>query len=157
MGSIFEPLEEYIGDIVKIDRLIKFLPEEHWSWEGTGEINLDEISVGIHEAIPEISEPYGDTWKHPVLGQRSRDWHIGRIIYYINHPNEIKDIEIDNACSNGLILPQPFIVDGWHRFAAARWLYDQGKLNKIHCRYGGRMDVLEYLQGKTNSFDSEPV
>ena len=61
MESVFEPLEEYTGDIVKIDRLIKFLPEEHWSWEGTGEINLDEISVGIHEAIPEISEPYGDT------------------------------------------------------------------------------------------------
>lgn len=81
----------------------------------------------------------------------------GRIIYFINHVNEIRDIEIDNECNNGFILPQPLIVDGWHRYVAARWLYDQGKLKEIHCRYGGRVDVLEYLQGKTNSFDSEPV
>mgnify|MGYP004454615801 FL=1 len=47
--------------------------------------------------------------------------------------------------------------NGWHRYAAARWLYEQGKLTEIHCRYGGRVDVLEYLRGKTDSFDSEPV
>jgi hypothetical protein len=34
-----------------------------------------------------------------------------------------------------------------HRYAAARWLYDQGNLTKIHCIYSGRLDVLEYLQG----------
>ena len=69
---------------------------------------------------------------------------------FINRPKEIRDIEIDNECNNGFILPQPFIVDGWHRYVAARWLYDQCKLTEIHCRYGGRADVLEYLQGKTN-------
>lgn len=88
---------------------------------------------------------------------KSREWHIGRIIYFINHVNEIRDIEIDNECSGGVILPQPIIIDGWHRYAAARWLYDQGKLTEIHCKYGGRVDVLEYLQGKTDSFDIEPV
>lgn len=153
-----EPLEEYTGDIIHIDRLIEFLPTEHWEWDETGEINLDDISVAIHNAIPEISEPYGDTWEHPVLEQKLRDWHMGRIIYFIHHPNEIKNIEIDNECTdNGFILPQPIIVDGWHRYAAARWLYDQGKLTKLHCKYGGRIDILEYLQGKTDSFDSEPV
>lgn len=111
----------------------------------------------ISERMTEIAEPYGDTWNHPVLEQKSRDWHIGRIIYFAKHPNEIRNIEIDNECSNGFILPQPFIVDGWHRYAAARWLYEQGKLTEIHCRYGGRVDVLEYLRGKTDSFDSEPV
>lgn len=64
-----------------------------------------------------------------------------------NHPEEIRDIEIDNECVNNEILPQAVIVDGWHRYAAARWLFDQGKLTQIHCRYGGRLDVLEYLQG----------
>lgn len=34
---------------------------------------------------------------------------------------------------------------------------DQGKLKKIHCRYGGRVDILDYLRGKTDSFDCEPV
>ena len=106
MHGDFEPLEEYNGDIIRIDRLIEFLPTEHWSWDETGEINLNDISIAIHEAIPEISNPYGDTWKHPVLEQKSREWHIGRIIYFINHPIEIKDIEIDNECSDNFILPQ---------------------------------------------------
>ena len=64
--GIFEPLDEYNGDIIRIDRLIEFLPTEHWSWDETGEIDLDDISVAIHDAIPEVSEQYGDTWKHTI-------------------------------------------------------------------------------------------
>ena len=153
MNEEFIPLEEYDGDIIRIDRLIDFLPDESWEWDLQGEINLDDISSAIHEALPENSDPYGDTWKHPVLERRSRDWHIGRIIYFINHPDEIRDIDIDNECDGKYILPKPVIVDGWHRYAAARWLYDQGRLIEIHCRYGGRVDVLEYLQGKFIVFD----
>ena len=149
--------DKYNGDIIRIDRLIELLPIEYWSWDETGKINLDDISVAIHDAIPEVFEPYGDTWKYPVLEQKSRDWHIGRIIYFIKHPNEIRDIIIDNKCSGGFILPQPVIVDGWHRYAAARWLYDQCKLSEIHCRYGGRVDVLEYLQGKIDDLLWEAV
>lgn len=157
MHGDFKPLEEYNGDIIRIDRLIEFLPTEHWSWDETGEINLNDISIAIHEAIPEISNPYGDTWKHPVLEQKSREWHIGRIIYFINHPIEIKDIELDNECSDNFILPQPVIIDGWHRYVAARWLYDQGKLSEIHCRYGGREDLLLYLKGETDEFLEEAI
>lgn len=153
----FEPLEEYNGDIIRIDRLIKLLPKEHYEWDESGKICLDDISVARHECLTEISEPYGDTWKYPVLKQRTRDWHIGRILYFIKHPNEIRDIEIDNECNGVYILPQPIIVDGWHRYAAARWLFDQGKLSKIHCRYGGRMDVLDYLQGKTDELPGEII
>ena len=129
MHGDFEPLEEYNGDIIRIDRLIEFLPTEHWSWDETGEINLNDISIAIHEAIPEI----------------------------INHPIEIKDIEIDNECSDNFILPQPVIIDGWHRYVAARWLYDQGKLSEIHCRYGGREDLLLYLKGETDEFLEEAI
>lgn len=153
MNEDFIPLEEYDGDIIRIDRLIDFLPDESWEWDLQGEINLDDISIAIQETLPENSDPYGDTCKHPVLERRSRDWHIGRIIYFINHPNEIRDIDIDNECDGKYILPKPVIVDGWHRYAAARWLYDQGRLIEIHCRYGGRVDVLEYLQGKLIVFD----
>lgn len=149
--------EEYNGDIIKIDRLKELLPKDNWSWDETGEINLDDISEAIHGAIPEISDPYGDTWKHPVLESKSRKWHVGRIIYFINHPNEIRDIQIDNECDNGYILPQPVIVDGWHRYVAARWLHNQSKLYEIHCRYGGRQDVLEYLQGKTDELLMEDI
>lgn len=157
MNEDFIPLEEYDGDIIRIDRLNDFLPDESWEWDLQGEINLDDISIAIHEALTENSEPYGDTWEHSVLERRSRDWHIGRIIYFINHPMEIRDIEIDNECSGNFILPQPIIVDGWHRYAAARWLYDKGKLTEIHCRYGGRADVLEYLQGKTDDLLWEAI
>lgn len=128
---------------------------EHWEWDETGKIDLDDISIAIQEDLQEIPEPYGDTWRHPVLEQRTRDWHIGRIIYFIKHPDEIRDIEIDNECSGGYILPQSVIVDGWHRYAAARWLFDQGKLCEIHCIYGGRMDVLQYLQGTINEYPNE--
>lgn len=153
----FEPLDDYKGDMIKINRLIEFLPTEYWIWEGTGKIYLNDISSAIQDNIPEIPDPYGDTYKHPVTDQKSRNWHIGRIIYFINHPDEIKDIEIDNACNKNLILPKPILIDGWHRYAAARWLYDKHKLSEIHCKYGGRMDILQYLQGKTDSFNEEPV
>lgn len=153
----FELPKEYNGDIIRIDRLIEFLPTEYWSWDGTEKIYLDDISAAIQKTLPEVSSPYGDTWKYPVTKRKTREWHIGRIIYFINHPDEIKDVEIDNECNGGYILPCPIIVDGWHRYAAARWLYSQGKLFKIHCRYGGRIDILEYLQGKINSFNYESV
>lgn len=156
-GADFIPLKEYNGDIIRIDRLIEFLPTKYWSWDGAKKIYLDDISAAIQKALPEISSPYGDTWKYPVTEHKSREWHIGRIIYFINHPDEIKDVEIDNECNGSYILPRPIIVDGWHRYAAARWLYSRGKLFKIHCKYGGRIDILEYLQGKTNNFNSESV
>ena len=54
-------MEEYTGDIIRIDRLIEFLPSEYWEWDFCGKIDLDDISIGIHEYIAEISESYGDT------------------------------------------------------------------------------------------------
>lgn len=153
----FEPLEEYNGDMIRIDKLIELLPIVDWEWDKTGKIDLDDISIAIHKNIPEISDYYGDTWKHPVIEHKSRDWHIGRILYFINHSNEIKDIEIDNECSGGYILPRPVIVDGWHRYVAAKWLFAQGILSEIHCNYSGRIDVLEYLQGKTDELLYEAI
>lgn len=144
--------EGYDGDVILIEKLIEFLPEEHWEWDDEGKIDLEDISVAIHEGIQEILDPYGDTCKHPVLEKRTREWHIGRILCFIKHPNEICDIEIDNECNNGYILPQSVIVDGWHRYAATRWLFDQGKLFKIHCRYGGMLDVLDYLKGNLSEY-----
>lgn len=145
-------MEEYYGDVILLNKLIEFIPKEYWEWENTEKIDLEDISIAMHEGIPEIPDPYGDTWNYLVLESRTREWHIGRILYFINHPNEIRDIEIDNECDYGYILPKPIIIDGWHRYAAARWLYNQGKLFTIHCRYGGRLDVLEYLKGNLNKY-----
>ena len=89
--------------------------------------------------------------------RKSREWHIGRIIYFINHSTEIKDIEVDNECSGRYILPQPIIIDGWHRYTAARWLYREEKLDKIHCKYGGRIDILDYIKGETDDYLEEAI
>lgn len=40
---------------------------------------------------------------------------------------------------------------------AAMWLHDQGKMEKVHCMYGGRMDLLDYLVGKTDVCPDEQV
>lgn len=41
--------EEYNGDIILIEKLIEFLPEEHWEWDNEGKIDLEDISVAMHE------------------------------------------------------------------------------------------------------------
>ena len=32
-------MEEYTGDIIRIDRLIEFLPSEYWEWDDCGKID----------------------------------------------------------------------------------------------------------------------
>lgn len=140
-------MKEYDGDIIFIERLEQFFPVDSWQWNEGEIITLDDISCAIHDCVPENSEPFGDTWKHLCLESKSTEWHVGRIIYFIKHPEEIRDIEIDNVCYDGYIFPVPTIIDGNHRFMAAMWLRDQGRMEKVHCRYGGRMDVLDYLIG----------
>lgn len=151
----FETIEEYNGDMILIDRLAKFFPVENWEWNEGEIVELDDISCAIHEAQPEESVPFGDTWKHLCMKNKSTEWHIGRIIYFINHPEEIRDIEIDNVCNGNYICPIPTIIDGNHRFMAAMWLKDQGKMDKVHCMYGGRKDVLDYLTGESSECPDE--
>ena len=140
---------------VFIDRLLEFIPMEPFEWDKSKPISISDIRCALKK-IPEISEPYGDTNMYQPTA-KSRKWHIGRIIYFINHKNEIADIEIDNSCYDGMIMPSPFIVDGWHRLAAAYYLYTQGEMDCISCRYGGRLDVLEYLKHETNELSLEMI
>ena len=146
MGK-FEPLNEYHGDIVLIRRLAQFYPPEYWTWNNSEHIILDDIVNAVHNGIQEISSPYGDADKYKLLESRNKDWHIARIIYFINHPEEIRDIKIENVVEGGNILPIPVIIDGLHRFIAAKYLYDRGKLTTIHCIYIGQDDVLNWLKG----------
>ncbi len=48
--------------------------------------------------------------------------------YFINHVNEIRDIEIDNECSGGVILPQPIIIDGWHHYCDLVYTKDNSSI-----------------------------
>lgn len=91
MQEGFVPFEEeYNGDIIKLDKLIEFIPSEHWSWDESGEIDMEDISIALCNGVDEVPEPYGDE-------------------------------------------------------------------SEIHCRYGGRMDVLDYLQGKIRELECEPI
>ncbi|WP_347892381.1 hypothetical protein [Dorea amylophila] len=49
------------------------------------------------------------------------------------------------------------IIDGYHRWMAARYLYELGSLHKIHCLYAGREDVLDYLKGKLDTMPQEEI
>lgn len=141
--------------MLMIDRLSEFFTPSSWQWNEGEVVELDDITCAIHKAQPEESQPYGDTWKHPCMENKSTEWHIGRILYFINHPNEIRNIEIDNLYNGNYIFPSPIIIDGNHRFMAAMWLHDQEKMDKIHCQYGGRLDLLDYLIGVSDELPTE--
>lgn len=109
-------INEDDGDMILIDRLSKFVFDVGFSW-GTRElVTLEDISLAITLGIDEEKMPFGDARKSSLIENKSKEWHIKRILYFINHPNEIKNIDIDNLCDEYKILPIPLIIDGNHRF-----------------------------------------
>lgn len=134
---------------VLFDRLIDMAGidvKEIWSWPDSPPISLDEVNAEKEHGLLGNKEPYGDTWKHPVKVKRNKEYHISRIIYFMDHPEEISGIEVDNPCSDNGILPGCVIIDGWHRIAVGILL----KLKKVSIEYGGRSDVEDYISGKTD-------
>jgi hypothetical protein len=136
-------MEEYCGDMLLTQRLYKFNNRRYWN---DRIITLKNIKEGIDRGVQEQLEPYGNE-DMPFLEMKTKsdDWHIGRVIYFINHPEEIINIGVDNICNGMQITSIPIVTDGNHRLLAAMYL----KLKKVHCLYGGRVDVLDYLMGKT--------
>jgi len=140
--------EQSEGYIILMDRLLELMIDDEAKWNGTP-ITNDMIKSAIVSGMPEETDQFG-CGRAEI--NRSDDWHIGRIIYFINHPEEIRDIWIDNECYPGRypgisrILPIPIIDDGNHRYRAAKYL----GFKKIHCQYGGRTDVLAYLTGESD-------
>lgn len=107
----------------------------YWIKEG---VTAQEVQVKFKKGAIATQIPHGDNFKYPVV-QRDKQYHIARVIYFIEHPSEIKDIEIDNVCE-GLcyIYPQARVIDGWHRLMAA---YILG-FSTIKVFYCGRTDLL---------------
>ncbi|MED2945384.1 hypothetical protein P4284_23755 [Bacillus swezeyi] len=107
-------------------------------------ISLSSFADETKNLVP-LREPYGD-----LDNTANLEWgkieHLRRILYFVENPNEIKGIQLDNEIFNDYILPKPIIVDGNHRMFAALHL----NFKYVHCRYGGRKDVLDYLTDKTN-------
>jgi len=130
-------------DMIKTSRLLEFKNEQfYWCKEP---ITLNDVIKAVENKIPEINEQYTESMV--LMGDfKNKEWHLGRIIYFINHPEKIDAITIDNRCECGQILPIPFIEDGNHRFMAVNYL----GWEEFESKYSGRVDVLEYLQGTTD-------
>lgn len=105
-------IENYDGDIILMKRLVEFFPD-YWEWDNSGKIYLNDINNALQKSLPEINDFYGDEFLYPVVKQRTRGWHIGRILYFIKHKAEIKDIEIDNEYSGFPKLHQWMLKHFW--------------------------------------------
>lgn len=143
------------GDMILINRLSEFTFYNNFKWNTGEPVTLEDISSAISLGQVEEDMPFGDGWKNLPNENKPTKWHIGRVLYFINHPEEIKNIDIDNLYDGYNIFPIPIITDGNHRFLAAMWLHSQGKMDKVHCMYGGRTDLLNYLTGSSDYYPED--
>ena len=134
-------------DKILISRLSTFI--ETCEWKENEIVTIDDINKGIKDNVCEQIEPY-DNLNIYNLHIEEKEWHIGRIIYFINHEDEITGITIDNYCDDSYVYPVPIIINGNHRWMAALWLNKHGKKEFVECSYGGRLDLLDYLIGKSD-------
>lgn len=83
--------------------------------------------------------------KRPSSWFNEYDW--GRIAYFIEELRQgrtLPAIEIDCLCDAGNIYPEAVMLDGCHRFAA----HIAAGSQTIQVAFGGRIDYLEWLEGK---------
>lgn len=137
-------------DIINIARLIKTKPSGNRFYWTDSPITRSDIRKGIKNGLTELNECFGKGYS---LKQWTNEDHVRRVIYFINHPNEIKNISIDNYCISNHIMPAPIIEDGNHRVLAAMCL----RMKHIECEYGGRVDILDYLTEKTNEIPKDII
>lgn len=141
---------------IYLDRLIEnagICFDDGFCWDGSYVTEADVIRY-IKEGGQGTDEPYGDTWKYPAY-PKNKDYHISRVAWFVLHPSEINGIEIDNEVTydGRYILPKVILVDGWHRIMAAKI----ANVQKIKANYGGRQDVLRYLQKRRKTVPEQLV
>lgn len=149
MASNLNVESETMFETVLLDRLIESAMIDFnvgFEWNPREPVKLEDIRKAIRNQIQSTSRPWGDTWKYEISRVEDNEYHISRILYFVENPHEITGIQIDNDVFNNWILPNAAIIDGWHRIAAAIVL----EMKKIQIEYGGRMDVLDYLTGRTD-------
>lgn len=135
---------------VFFDRLVDMagiISKSSWNWPGSEPFSLDDVLTERKNGLSGSQIPYGDTWKHPANEERGKLYHMARIIHFMDHPEEIAGIEVDNNYSYNTIFPECVIVDGWHRVAAGILI----GLETVEIEYGGRSDIEDYLSGKSNN------
>ena len=110
---------------------------------------LEDIAEAIKNGMAESPVPFGDIDQYPSDPTLPLDYHLARIIYFINHPEEIRDIRIRNPYwvkqNMFYAYPDVVIADGYHRMAAAFYL---GLETVEMSNYDFlRDDVVDYLVG----------
>lgn len=136
--------------MIKIDRLYMDLPED-FGWNPNEIVKIEDINKAIENKQLEEKEPF-----NPRLSM-SYKWHIGRIIYFIKHPEEIEYLNIGNIHDDSSVFPTPLIIEGYHRFFASVWLHMNNKLSEIYCSYKGRDDIFYYLNGRDNKKPTKTI
>lgn len=132
-------------NVIIVERLLKLY--EPWRYLGCRQpLTLDMLA-----RVKPVSE-YLDPMKREgpdMCGLPGWRWHAGRVRHLYERILggwEPDPIEIDNVCSGGAVYPIPIVEDGHHRLIAA----GLAARPSIQATYGGRVDLLNYLTGKTN-------
>jgi len=128
-------------ELLLMERLQEYISTPFY-WNSI-EIYLQDIENYIHHTKHKLHnfdrcDVYMDVWN-------KRD-HIKRILYFIDYPEKIDAIHINNRCADSKIYPVPFIEDGQHRFLASAYR----KEKYIPVIYNGLIDLLEYLKGDSD-------
>lgn len=113
---------------------------------------LSDIDNAIKNNLNETNIPFGDTDNYVPIKNRDINYHLKRVIYFINHPDEIINIKIKSPwwIENNILYSYPHLVieDGYHRIAAGFYL-GLKKINMINYDYI-RLDIKKYITGETN-------
>lgn len=120
--------------------LVKRLGEFIDPWRGLGISNNQDLSK--YDLVSDVGYIKNDN-----DSCHDSKYHYGRIRFFVERLQggyTLDPLEVDNRCSRYSILPEPILLDGHHRLAA---LILAGT-ESIKVNYGGRLDVLRYLQGK---------
>lgn len=96
---------------------------------GDGEleiITMDDISQAVQDKVQVQEMPF--SYQNCAIEPKSKKWHLGRVIYFINNPHEIKDLKVKNMFWVDIKNKKAFmsknlrIIDGNHRVMAALYL-----------------------------------
>lgn len=123
---------QFDADVVLVSRLLEF-------YDPFPVLNLDELEIRLLVPVV-VSEPRFNDGNRPPL------WDARRIAFFVEElwsGRRIDPIEVDANCDRGHVYG-PTLLDGHHRLCAAKI----AAVEKIAVYYGGRLDVLNYLNGK---------
>jgi hypothetical protein len=137
-----------MSDTILVSRIRESLMDVMY-WDDI-EITILEIQSRINDKeIEEVITPFPSSLTHGrENGKFTKEWHIGRVKYFYNHPKMITPIDVDNHCESNYITGEPIIVDGHHRLIAAMLRNDK----TIEANYSGLVDTLDWLLGKIDEY-----